>query len=87
MWRRYHLRDMSLPAANANFVAPAVSASVMDSSKSTAKGEGLFRAKAGVPAVFQIKAADRFGNRITRATGMTSLAFYDSLVLCESKRL
>ena len=43
----------------------------MEGSKCTATGEGLSRARAGVPAVLQIKAADRFGNR--RSTGMLTL--------------
>lgn len=37
----------------------------MEVSKSTAVGEGLSKARAGVPAVFQIKSIDRMGNKRT----------------------
>lgn len=37
----------------------------MEVSKSTAMGEGLSKAKAGIPAVFQIKSIDRLGNKRT----------------------
>ena len=49
----------------------AVGAAAMEGSKCTAMGEGLSKARAGLPAVLQIKAADRFGNR--RSTGMLTL--------------
>ncbi len=48
-------------------VALAVNAAPMEGSKCTATGDGLSRARAGLPASFQIKAADLFGNR--RSTG------------------
>ena len=48
-----------------------VNAAAMEGSKCTATGDGLSKARAGVPASFNIKAADRFGNR--RSTGSLDL--------------
>ena len=45
----------------------AVNAATMEGSKCTATGDGLSKARAGIPASFPIKAADPPGNR--RSTG------------------
>lgn len=48
----------------------AVQAAKTEAGKCTASGEGLSKAQAGIPAAFQIKAVDCYGNRRNSGAGL-----------------